>query len=112
MIRIGAGTFFNNDSGVTATCSVELGARCLIGDQVAILDSDFHDVDPALRHSSHGKAAAIVLEDNVWLAARVMVMKGVRIGENTVVGAGSVVTKSLAANVFAGGVPAKTIREI
>jgi len=39
-------------------------------------------------------------------------MKGVRIGGNSVVGAGSVVTKSLPANVFAGGVPAKTIREI
>jgi len=65
IIRIGAGSFFNNDSGVTATCSVELGARGLIGDQVAILDSDFHDVDPALRYSSPGKSAPIVLADNV-----------------------------------------------
>lgn len=49
---------------------------------------------------------------NVWLGSRVMVFKGVTIGENTVVAAGSVVTKSLPANVIAAGVPERVIREI
>jgi maltose O-acetyltransferase len=53
-----------------------------------------------------------VLEENVWLGARVVVMSGVTIGEGSVIGAGSVVTRDIPARTIAAGVPAKVIREL
>ncbi|HYP87619.1 MAG TPA: DapH/DapD/GlmU-related protein, partial [Polyangiaceae bacterium] len=57
-------------------------------------------------------SAPVILEENVWLAARVIVLPGVTIGKNTVVGAGSVVTKDLPSDVLAAGIPAKVIRPL
>jgi maltose O-acetyltransferase len=110
LVSIGKRTFINQDTAIVATTRVEIGEDCLIGDQVSILDTDFHAVSPAERHTSPGESAPIRIGNNVWLAARVM--KGVTIGDNTVVAAGAVVTSSLPANVLAGGVPAKVIRAI
>lgn len=57
-------------------------------------------------------AHPIVIEDNVWIGAGVHIMGGVTIGRNSVIGAGSVVTKDVPGNVIAAGVPCKVIREI
>ena len=57
-------------------------------------------------------AHPIVIEDNVWIGAGVHIMGGVTIGRNSVIGAGSVVTKDVPENVIAAGVPCKVIREI
>ena len=59
-----------------------------------------------------GATAPVVLEQNVWLGEGVRVLKGVTIGENTVVGAGSVVSRSLPANVIAAGNPARMIKPL
>lgn len=111
-IRIGKSTFINQDTAISAMISVSIGDRCLIGDQVSILDSDFHSVDPSLRHRSAGESVAITIGNNVWIGARAMIMKGVTIGDNTVVAAGAIVTRSLPENVLAGGIPARVIRTI
>ncbi len=111
-ISIGTGTLISNNLSIIAMKSVEIGERCQIGDLVSILDCDFHEIDPTARLSSHGTTEPVAIGTNVWLGSRVMILKGVRIGENTVVAAGSVVTRSLPANVVAAGVPAKVIREI
>jgi maltose O-acetyltransferase len=92
--------------------SVVIGVGCQIGDLVTIFDCDFHEVTPSTRNQSPGEIAPVVIGANVWLGSRVIVLKGVKIGDNTVVAAGSVVTKSLPSNVIAAGVPAKVIREI
>ena len=55
---------------------------------------------------------SLVIEDNVWLGGNVMVLKGVTNGRNTLIGAGSVVTKSIPANVIAAGNPCKVIRPL
>ncbi len=109
-IDIGAGTAISNNVALVANASIDIGERSLIGDFVLIIDSDFHDIDK--RRSSCGVVGPITIGDNVWLGSRVIVMKGVSIGRNSVIAAGSIVTKSIPENVLAGGIPAKIIRNI
>lgn len=111
-VEIGARTAISNNVSIIAMQSVRIGEGCQIGDGVTIFDSDFHEIDPATRSRSAGLIAPVAIGDNVWLGSRVMVLKGVTIGNNTVVAAGSVVTRALPANVVAAGVPAKIIRTI
>ena len=109
VLRIGAGTFVNTGTSLTAACLVEIGRDCAIGNQSLILDTDFHTVGDLHRVP---EGAPVILEDRVWLGARVTVLKGVRIGEGAVVAAGSVVTKDVEPYTIVGGVPARLIRRI
>lgn len=111
-ITIGARTATSNNITIIAMKSVEIGAQCLIGDCVAIYDCDFHEIDPSRRRGSAGPSEAVVIGNNVWLGSRVMVLKGVSIGDNTVIAAGSVVTRSIPANVVAAGVPARVVKQL
>lgn len=81
--------------------NVRCGANCLI------TDSDWHNDDPR-----SGLPAEVLIEKNVWLGEGVKVLKGVVIGENSVIGAGSVVTKSIPPNVIAAGNPCVVIKSI
>ncbi|MDP3115406.1 MAG: DapH/DapD/GlmU-related protein [Candidatus Cloacimonadaceae bacterium] len=72
-----------------------------------ITDGDWHSKD-----SRVGNPLPIYIEDNVWIGLNVLVMKGVTIGQNSIIGAGSVVTKDIPANVIAAGNPCKVIKEI
>tara|TARA_R110002096_G_scaffold436035_1_gene665571 strand:+ start:73997 stop:74521 length:525 start_codon:yes stop_codon:yes gene_type:complete len=102
-------------STILARQSIRIGDDVLIGANCLITDSDHHPIDPVSRLSNSGsdiKSHAIEIGSNVWLGGGVMVLKGVKIGDNTVVGAGSVVTSTLPANVIAAGNPAKVIRRI
>lgn len=87
--------------------------RIMIGDNVRcgantlITDSDWHLNDPRA-----GKTRPVIIEENVWLGEGVKVLKGVRIGANTVIGAGSVVTKDIPANVVAAGNPCLVIKNL
>lgn len=111
-IKIGARTAFSNNVSIVAMKLVLIGEGCQIGDLVTIFDCDFHEINPATRNRSVGETAPVSIGNNVWLGSRVMVLKSVTIGDNSVIAAGAVVTKSLPANVIAAGVPAKVIREI
>lgn len=111
-ISIGARTATSNNISIVAMDSIQIGEDCLIGDLVCIVDCDCHEINPATRRHTVGETAPVSIGKNVWLGSRVMVLKGVTIGENTVVAAGAVVTKSLPANTIAAGVPAKVVREI
>jgi maltose O-acetyltransferase len=95
-----------------ATKSIVIGNGCQIGDLVAIYDTDFHEINPATRNNSTGECAPVHIGNNVWLGSRVIVLKGVTIGDNSVVAAMSVVTKSLPTNCIAAGVPAKVVKAI
>jgi acetyltransferase-like isoleucine patch superfamily enzyme len=109
-LLIGDKVFINYGTSISAHNLVQIGAGSAIGQYAIILDCDFHT--PGLLDDGHGTPAPIVIEENVWLGARVTVLKGVTIGRGSVVAAGSVVNKSLPAGVIAGGVPAKVIRPI
>src|ERR1041384_2050595 len=107
-LRIGDRVLINHGCSIGATKSISIGERCNIGSQSILIDNAFHELDPE-RRDQQPESAPLVLEDNVWLAARVIVLPGVTIGRNTVVGAGSVVTKDIPPNVLAAGIPAKVI---
>lgn len=96
-------------SGTTIGCflNIELGNNVRCGANTLITDSDWHSDDPRA-----GKPRAVKIEDNVWLGYGAIVLKGVTIGANSVIGAGSVVTKNIPANVIAAGNPCEVIKEI
>ena len=111
-IRIGDGNWFSNNVSLVANERIVMGNGCQVGDQVAIYDCDFHEIDPATRNRSYGPTFPVSIGNNVWLGSRVMVLKGVTIGDNSVVAAMSVVIESIPANSMAAGVPARVVREI
>lgn len=111
VIDIGPRSAISNNVSIIAMSRVSIGADCMIGDMVSIFDCDFHNIDPNSRNSN-GKVAEVVIGKNVWLGSSVIVLKGVEIGDNSVVAAGSLVNKSLPSNVVAAGVPAKAIKQI
>lgn len=110
-ISLGAGTFVNYDCVVLDVVDVRVGANCQIGPRVQLLAAE-HPVDPVARRAGWESGAPIRLGDNVWLGGGVIVCPGVAIGDDTVVGAGAVVTRDLPAGVVAAGVPARVLRSI
>lgn len=87
---------------------VEIGEGCLIAAH-SVITSEGHDPNAeSFRDSSFSQK--VVINDNVWLGAGVYVLPGVSIGENSVIGAGSIVTKDIPANSIAIGNPAKVIK--
>jgi acetyltransferase-like isoleucine patch superfamily enzyme len=101
----------NHGCSLGATKLVRIGSRCNIGSQCILMDNAFHELDPE-RRNERPDSAPVVLEENVWLAARVIVLPGVTIGKNSVVGAGSVVTRDLPPDVLAAGIPARVMRPL
>jgi len=110
-LQIGDRVLINHGGSIGATRLVRIGDRCNIGAHVIMIDNAFHELDPD-RRDEQPEPAPVVLEENVWLAARVIVLPGVTIGANSVVGAGSVVTRDIPPNVLAAGIPAKIIRPL
>jgi len=110
-ITIGAGTFVNFGCVMLDVAPIRIGAACQIATGVHIVTAT-HPVDPEPRRLGWESAEPIVIGDNVWLGSGAVVCPGVTIGEDTVVGAGGVVTRDLPAGVVALGVPARVQREI
>ena len=110
-IRVGAGTFINYDCIILDVVDVEIGAACQLATRVQLLTAT-HPVDPVARRAGWESGAPIRLGDNVWLGGGVIVLPGVSIGDDTIVGAGSVVTRDLPAGVIAVGAPARPLRAI
>ena len=105
-IIIGEGCGFSGVS-ITSFESITIGNNVRIGANCVIMDGDFHLDDPRV-----SEPKPIKICDNVWLGYGVVVMKGVTIGENSVIGVNSVVTKDIPANVIAAGTPCKVIKSI
>lgn len=110
-IRIGADCFLNFNCVLLDGAAIELGEKCLLGPAVQLVTAT-HPLEPARRRTAIEQALPIRLGDGVWLGAGVIVCPGVSIGENTVVGAGSVVVRDLPAGVLAVGNPARVVREL
>ncbi len=108
-IEIGNNSFINTGTIISARTHIKIGNNVQIANQVIMMDNDFHGVD---KRDAEPVNEAIIIGDNVWLATRVMVLKGVSIGEGAVVAAGAVVTKDVPPYTLVGGVPAKVIRSI
>ncbi|GAA2271389.1 sugar O-acetyltransferase [Glycomyces scopariae] len=110
-IRIGARSFANFGLVALDVAAITIGEDCQIGPNVQLL-TPTHPLEPGPRRDKLEAAKPITLGDNVWLGGGVIVCPGVHIGDNTVVGAGAVVTRDLPANVVAVGNPARVIREL
>jgi len=113
-VSIGDGTWINNGfSAIAEHTSICIGKRVMIGSNVEIYDSDFHGIRVCDRNASKVEwAKPVVIEDEVFLGSNVRVLKGVTIGQGSVIANGSVVIKDIPSSVVAGGIPAKVIKVI
>ena len=110
-IRIGRNCNLNG-AIIGSAESILIGDNCIIA-EAYIRDTSSHGIAPDRRRDpSAVKIAPVILEDNVWIGSAVHIMPGVTIGENSVIGVNSVVTKSIPKNVFAAGNPARVIKSI
>ena len=106
---------------------IEIGSYCLMSWNVGIADSDFHPLDPAQRMQDALalapyyenrparpvlRTAPVRIHDNVWVGMGAVILKGVEIGENSVVAAGAIVTKSVPPNVVVAGNPAVVVKQL
>lgn len=110
-IRLGSGCFANYGLVALDVAPITIGNDVQIGPNVQLL-TPHHPIDPDRRRDKLESASPITIRDNVWLGGGVIVIGGVTIGENSVIGAGAVVVKDVPANVVAVGNPARVIREI
>ena len=110
-IAIGDRTFINTGLVALDVAPIRVGADCLLGPNVQLL-TPIHPLEPGPRRQKWESAEPITLEDNVWLGGGVIVCPGVTIGRNSVIGAGSVVTRDIPANCVAVGNPARVIRQL
>ena len=112
-IEVGDRTEFNNNVFLKSDgAGIRIGRDGLFGPYVEILDSDFHELDPARRRAGTQRPAAVEIGDNVFVGAGARILKGATIGSDSVIGAGSVVTGSIPAGVVAAGAPARVVREL
>lgn len=107
-IVMGAGSFVGHHATLAARESVELGAGAFLAELVSVRDHD-HIVGTAPSSGAFA-VAPVTIGDDVWLAAKVTVLRGARIGDRTVVGANSVVRGELPSDAVAVGAPAKVVR--
>lgn len=112
-LYIGDGTGMSGGT-ICAAASVSVGCNVLIGPNCLIVDSDFHSLDPEARRipGDRGRSRPVVIEDDVFIGANALVLKGSHIGRGSVIGAGSVVVGVVPAGVIAAGNPARAIREV
>jgi acetyltransferase-like isoleucine patch superfamily enzyme len=111
LLEIGERSLVNFGCSVVATELVRIGPRCQIGPYTMMLDNDFHRVEPE-RRLERPPSKPIVVGENVWIGARVILMAGVTVGADSCIGAGSVVTSDVPPRTLAAGVPARVIREL
>lgn len=100
-------------SVLVAAKKITVGSRTLIGAGCVLADTDFHPLNRFSRSQGcPGEAKPIVIGEDVWLGLNVTVLKGVSIGDGSIIGAGSVVTKDIPPHTLAAGNPAKVIRQL
>jgi acetyltransferase-like isoleucine patch superfamily enzyme len=109
-ITIGSNVLIMNGVRISSACSITIGDGCMLANFCYLTDSDWHDIHD--RTSAPGGCAPIVLERGAWIGDSAIVCKGVRVGENSIVGAGAVVTKDVPANVIVAGNPARVVKKL
>jgi len=110
-IEIGENFGANHNLLILDPAKVTFGDNVMVGPNCGFYTTK-HPLEPGLRNSGLQWAEPITVEDNVWICSNVIVLAGVTIGKNSVVGAGSVVTKDVPPNCFVAGNPCKIIRKL
>jgi len=110
-ILIGSNTFIGEGSIIVANSSVSIGPDCLIAAGVTIRDQDHRLEDVTIPVRQQGTfTASIYIGSDVWVGAKATILKGVKLGDQSVVGANSVVTKDVLTRDIVGGVPSKVLK--
>lgn len=110
-VHFGKNVYANFNLTLVDDTHIYVGDYTLIGPNVTIATAG-HPVEPSLREKAYQYNAPVKIGKNCWLGAGVVIVPGVTIGDNTVIGAGSVVTKDIPSNVVAVGNPCRVLREI
>lgn len=110
-VHIGNDFYANFNLTLVDDTDIYIGNNVLIGPNV-VIDTGTHPIRPDIRAKQAQYNVSVTIEDNVWIGAGAIILPGVRIGKNTVIGAGSVVTRDIPANVVAIGSPCRVLREI
>lgn len=126
-IIIGSNTWIGDNSIIKSALNVTIGNYCMISDNVIIQDSDCHPFDKNKRREllkippqsrdidcwyESKSIKKVVIKDDVWIGVNSVILKGVRIGEGSIIGAGSIVVSDIPSNSIACGNPAKVIKKI
>ena len=111
VIEIGENCGFSGTM-VSAALKISIGNNVMCGSNSSITDTDWHGIHPSERPARYAKKKEVIIEDNVWLGMNVVVLKGSHIGENSIIGANSVVKGVIPRNVIAGGNPAVVIKAL
>ena len=112
-IHVGKGCGFTGTT-IVATAGIRIGDRVQVGANVSIVDTDFHPLHPEdrARDFNAGRCAPIYIQDDVFIGMDSLILKGVTIGEGSVVGAGSVVTRDVSSNTIVAGNPAREVGSV
>ena len=113
IIKIGDNCSLNG-TVIHSRIAVIIGDSCMFGPGVVILDNDSHNtsIDPECRRKGKISESPVIIGNNVWVGMRSIIMKGVQIGDNSIIAAGSIVTKSVPSNSLFGGNPATFIKKL
>jgi acetyltransferase-like isoleucine patch superfamily enzyme len=114
-IYIGSNTGMNGVSITSRTKSIYIGSNCRIAPNTVIVDSDYHSMIPPesrLQNPGFEFDKDVVINENVWIGMRSIILKGVTIGKNSVIAAGSVVVKDIPEDCLAAGVPAIVVKKL
>ena len=109
--KLGDYVYMNHNCVFLDAGGITIGNHVLIGPNVGIYTPE-HAFDPMLRAQGYEHSEPVTICDNVWIGGSVVILGGVTIGENTIIGAGSVVTHDIPANVIAVGNPCRVLREL
>jgi acetyltransferase-like isoleucine patch superfamily enzyme len=107
LIEVGDGTYLNRNVEIVAARSVKIGRDCKIARDVLIMDTDQHALP-----GDELTIKPVEIQDRAWIGAKSIVLKGVTIGRDAVVAAGSVVTKDVPSGTVVAGVPARVVRRL
>lgn len=110
-IEVGKNFFANYNCTILDVARVKIGDNCMLAPNVAIYTAG-HPVHPDTRNTMYEYGIEVTIGDNVWIGGNTVVCPGVKIGSNSVIGAGSVVTKDIPEWCIAAGNPCKVIRKI
>ena len=110
-LHLGNNVYANFNLTLVDDANIFVGNNVMFGPNVTVTTAN-HPIDPELRRRGLQYNRDVYIGDNAWISAGVIILPGVHIGKNTVIGAGSVVTKDIPDNVVAFGVPCRVAREI
>ena len=113
---VGDGTFIGHGCHFGIAESIQIGRNCLIAGGASVRDLDGHPIDAAQRRAGEPTPPAgvrpVVIEDDVWIGANAIILKGVTIGARSIVGAGAVVSRDVPPDCVVAGNPARVVKEL